>query len=198
LRQCAATPLKDELYRRKENAMRQPELPRQTCVPIKFKNSIKPNTTFKSAKERFKSIYFETIAKVIDEISNRFQDEMLAPLILIENILKGTHEENNVNELSDLSFYMIQFEQLKIEILSWKQLPKIRKTDKKYDLSTISDITRLIRDENLSKDYPNLERLLRIYLTIPITSVSAERSFSALKRIKTYLRNTMDKSVLLF
>ena len=32
--------------------------------------------------------------------------------------------------------------------------------------------------------------LLIIYLTAPITSVTAERSFSALKRIKTYIRNT--------
>jgi hypothetical protein len=79
----------------------------------------------------------------------------------------------------------------KPNLLSWKQYLKIRSNDSKYDLSTISDISRLIRDEKLIRDYPNLEFLLRIYLTIPITSVSAERSFSALKRIKTYLRNTM-------
>jgi hypothetical protein len=79
----------------------------------------------------------------------------------------------------------------KPNLLSWKQYLKIRSNDSKYDLSTISDISRLIRDEKLIRDYPNLEFLLRIYLTIPITNVSAERSFSALKRIKTYLRNTM-------
>jgi hypothetical protein len=34
-------------------------------------------------------------------------------------------------------------------------------------------------------------RLLRLYLVIPASSASAERSFSALRRIKTYLRGTM-------
>ena len=36
-----------------------------------------------------------------------------------------------------------------------------------------------------------VHKLLKIYLTIPVTTSSAERSFSALKRIKDYLRNSM-------
>lgn len=39
--------------------------------------------------------------------------------------------------------------------------------------------------------FPNMSIALRIILTIPITSASAERSFSKLKLIKTYLRNSM-------
>ena len=35
--------------------------------------------------------------------------------------------------------------------------------------------------------------LLHLYLTVPISSASSERSFSALRRIKTYLRNTMSQ-----
>ena len=34
-------------------------------------------------------------------------------------------------------------------------------------------------------------RLYKIALTIPVASASAERSFSVLKRVKTYLRSTM-------
>jgi len=37
--------------------------------------------------------------------------------------------------------------------------------------------------------FPNIVISLRILLTIPITSTSAERSFSKLKIIKNYLRN---------
>ena len=36
-----------------------------------------------------------------------------------------------------------------------------------------------------------LHRMTKIAVTIPVTSAAAERSFSALKLIKTYLRNTM-------
>lgn len=44
--------------------------------------------------------------------------------------------------------------------------------------------------------YPNIYKLLTILLTLPVTSCEAERSFSTLKRIKTYLRNsTADNSL---
>ena len=34
-----------------------------------------------------------------------------------------------------------------------------------------------------------IDRILKIYFTFPVTSATAERSFSSLRRIKTYLRN---------
>ena len=34
-------------------------------------------------------------------------------------------------------------------------------------------------------------KLLRLYLTVPMTNATAERSFSTLRRLKTYLRSTM-------
>lgn len=39
-----------------------------------------------------------------------------------------------------------------------------------------------------------VHKLLKIYLTIPVTTASSERNFSALKCIKTYLRNSMTQS----
>ena len=42
-----------------------------------------------------------------------------------------------------------------------------------------------------ARHFPNLKALLRILLTIPVTNAEAERSFSTLKRLKTYLRSTI-------
>ena len=36
-----------------------------------------------------------------------------------------------------------------------------------------------------------VDKLVRLYFTIPITTATSERSFSALRRVKTYLRSTM-------
>ncbi|XP_060859153.1 52 kDa repressor of the inhibitor of the protein kinase-like [Metopolophium dirhodum] len=41
--------------------------------------------------------------------------------------------------------------------------------------------------------YPNIYKLLQILATLPVSTASSERSFSSLKRIKTYLRNTMSE-----
>ena len=42
--------------------------------------------------------------------------------------------------------------------------------------------------------YPNIHSLLRVALTLPITSCESERSFSQLKLIKTARRTTMTES----
>ena len=39
--------------------------------------------------------------------------------------------------------------------------------------------------------YPNIYRALAILLTMPVSTATAERSFSAMRRLETYLRNTM-------
>ena len=36
-----------------------------------------------------------------------------------------------------------------------------------------------------------VEKVLRIYLNFPVTTATAERSFSSLRRIKTFLRSSM-------
>ena len=43
----------------------------------------------------------------------------------------------------------------------------------------------------LHEIYPNLNILLRMFLTVPVTVASGERSFSKLKIIKNYLRSSM-------
>ncbi|CAI6357245.1 unnamed protein product [Macrosiphum euphorbiae] len=42
--------------------------------------------------------------------------------------------------------------------------------------------------------FPNVFKLLQILVTLPVTSCEAEISFSTLKRIKTYLRNSTSES----
>ena len=39
--------------------------------------------------------------------------------------------------------------------------------------------------------FPDLFKLFQIILTIPVSSAGAERSFSTMKRVKSYLRSTV-------
>ena len=48
-----------------------------------------------------------------------------------------------------------------------------------------------LKTQNINILFSEVEKLIRIYLTIPMSNATAERSFSALKRLKTYLRATM-------
>ena len=51
-----------------------------------------------------------------------------------------------------------------------------------------------MEENNLVESFTEIAKLLNILITIPMCSTEAERTFSALKRIKTYLRNTMGQS----
>lgn len=42
--------------------------------------------------------------------------------------------------------------------------------------------------------YPNLKILLRVFATLPVSTATAERSFSTMKRIKSYIRNSTGDS----
>ena len=56
---------------------------------------------------------------------------------------------------------------------------------------TLLELLSFIHEKELTEIYPNLWTALRIGLTLPVTVAEAERSFSKLKLIKTYLRSTM-------
>lgn len=42
-------------------------------------------------------------------------------------------------------------------------------------------------------NFPNMYFLIQIFCTLPISTATPERSFSTLKRLKTYLRSTMNE-----
>lgn len=39
--------------------------------------------------------------------------------------------------------------------------------------------------------FPNIRRLIQIMATLPVSTATAERSFSTLRRLKTYMRSSM-------
>lgn len=51
----------------------------------------------------------------------------------------------------------------------------------------VDDVKKII-EQNV---YPNLFTLYKVALILPISSASCERSFSAMRRIKTWTRTTM-------
>lgn len=73
--------------------------------------------------------------------------------------------------------------------ISKRDLVKEIKTDKEKYNSL--NIYRILILKSMENSFPNVFKLLLISLTIPLTSNSAERSFSQLRLIKTYLRSSM-------
>lgn len=56
------------------------------------------------------------------------------------------------------------------------------------------DYLSFIEENSLHDDIPQIYKLLCLILSLPATSASVERSFSTLKRIKSYARNTISQN----
>ena len=62
------------------------------------------------------------------------------------------------------------------------------------DLNSFKSLSGLLKSFvvlNLTETFCELTKLIKILITTPMTTAESERSFSTLKRIKTFLRNTM-------
>lgn len=55
------------------------------------------------------------------------------------------------------------------------------------------DLLKLITENNLADVLGEMTKLIKILLTIPMTTSEPERCFSTLNRIKTFLRSTMNQ-----
>lgn len=56
----------------------------------------------------------------------------------------------------------------------------------------MGDVAQLLQsDATLRGMLPELVKIIRLILTVPVTTCSSERAFSGLRRLKTYLRSTM-------
>lgn len=77
--------------------------------------------------------------------------------------------------------------------LHWEMLGDICRSGKQQvPIKDITQVVQLFQDnESWSLMLPEVVKLLRLFLTLPVTSCTAERSFSCLRRLKTFLRSTL-------
>ena len=89
----------------------------------------------------------------------------------------------------------VNFERAKLQL---QMLPDLVKGYKqlrgltKLEVTSMRTIAEILNKVPMAKGmFSEVDTLLRLYFTIPITTCTAERSFSCLRRIKTYLQSTM-------
>ena len=63
-------------------------------------------------------------------------------------------------------------------------------------MSTIFELCRRLQISGKSKIYFLIDRLIRLVLTLPVSTATTERVFSAMKLLKTRLRNRMEDELL--
>ncbi|CAF1321705.1 unnamed protein product [Adineta steineri] len=147
----------------------------------------------KSLKDRFNMHVKQaaTISCIIPKyIHDKTFDDLIPSVDLYHALLPGS------------------FDQIKCEFIQWKNKwaniykenttittsPNTATPSTKRKLVIIPDTAIDSFNECNEAFYPNIKILLQIFSTLPVSTATAERSFSVLKLIKNYLRSTISET----
>ena len=172
----------------------QPRLPRYRKPPKNFDGS-QPHQ-FSSPRSFSRQQYFEACDLFIQQLNDRFeQKDIIKPVVAMESILlKSANGEEYGDELNSLKFSVLKddldYDKLgrHLSILAsvvHEALPEVEK------VTSIRTICVAMRAQTYRTLLSAVHELVQLSLTLPITSSTSERSFSALRRLLTYLRSTM-------
>jgi hypothetical protein len=176
-----------------------PKIPRLRKPPHRLDQGAHP-VAYSDPKDYYRRIFFEAIDLAAVSLSERFHTEGVAILQKIENLLVasstlrkeiGTLPEELQNSMQELcKNYPKDID----EPLLAKELTMLPNIVSK--VNKLSDIKKKMLDPAipLRQLLPNVHELLRLSCLIPVSTATSERSFSALRRTKTYLRSTMDQN----
>ena len=70
----------------------------------------------------------------------------------------------------------------------------VRDGDRFSNMQTIAELFQKMVTTGKHERYPMVYRLLKLVLVLPVTTATVERCFSAMKIVKTYLRNRIGDS----
>jgi len=141
-----------------------------------------------TAHAHFKAIYFEAIDVIVSSIKERFEQPAFKVFTEVEQLLlksiskKPTEEEMKTVNASFCDDFDDQSLPCELELL-----PTIFR---EFSPVNFSDVVQSLSTEK-RKLIKNVVIIIRLVLTMGATSATPERSFSTMRRLKTWLRSTM-------
>ena len=146
-----------------------------------------------SVDEFYTNLYGKVFEKASSALLARYSMQDMSVIDHMENVLMSRSPDSqatkaSISTLTQLYSDDVNGENMQVEMQQLRGY-LIRKEIKLTTVMEIHDI--FSKDQALPILLPNLRNILQMYLTLPSTTCEAERSFSALRRIKSYLRATM-------
>ena len=185
-----------EVLAESEDKTDPPVLPRYRRKPKKIDDG-EPEHRFTNVEDMYRQQYIAIMEAMVGELNRRFEQKDLKVVLELESILINS-ANGEMPEISKQvkSLYAkdLDFDRLKHQLPMLPDLVKNTKLDgtavKK--VTKVQTICQIFNAAPYSKSlFSEVDALLKIFLTIPVTTATAERTFSVLRRVKTYLRATM-------
>ncbi|XP_059630084.1 uncharacterized protein LOC132273068 [Cornus florida] len=147
-------------------------------------------------------IFYGTIDSQLQELNNRFSEKAMK-LVTLSSALdpRDGYKFFKVEDICTLvdEFYPQDFtDQERIMLTFQLQHYEVEMPVHSYlkNMSTISELCRGLVETKKSKIYFLIDRLIRLVLTLPVSTATTKRAFSTMKLVKTQLRNRMEDEFL--
>ena len=130
---------------------------------------------------------------ILVQLDERFGADNVPPALAFQELMPRFQSEGSLNRVCEAALvYRGDINRpekvVEAEIQRWLALPhSVIITD-----DTKSDLENSLSAAN-DRFFPAVSTMLRIFGTLPVTTATAERTFSFLKRLKTYLRSTCEQ-----
>ncbi len=171
----------------------EPSLPRNRKRPKRYDSESEQYCPI-TVQELFRKHYFEILDHAINSIKSRFDQPGYASYKTVESLLiKCVSIDEDFTEEFEFvtSFYSgdINASSLKIQLETLAAQITMEEANLMGVINYMKKLTSSQREL-----YSEVVTLLKIVLVNPSTNSTSERSFSAMRRIKTYLRSSMSQS----
>ena len=155
--------------------------PRPTRPPARYTGQAKAHAPT-SVEERYRPEYFAILDRASRELDDRFGTSTSGLRVYqkFEEALQSGEVDDSLEAYPEL-----ELDRLKAELKLWKrEFPDAGSLrEARAELKTMNPANRHL--------FRQVQVLVRLMLLCPVTSCEAERGFSTLRRVKTWLRSTM-------
>ena len=159
--------------------------------PARFDENRSTYTHITNIKEESRVAYFEALDLAINGILNRFDQPGYKIYMKLENILlKASKNEPYEEELKSVrEMYESDIEMYALET----ELITLSRSGVAVHVRSVKEFLGLYKSNMNKVLYPQLGKILKLILVLPATNAVSERSFSAMRRVKTFLRSSMSQ-----
>uniref|UniRef100_H2Z3V3 TTF-type domain-containing protein n=1 Tax=Ciona savignyi TaxID=51511 RepID=H2Z3V3_CIOSA len=162
--------------------------------------------TVQRSENDHKAIFDTMVMKLISLLDTRFSSQTCEPLSSLSalcslfaterDIYFQCFPESESSVHSKLSWLAVFFHLDACDVICQFDLVCRLFHTKSVNVNNIKMLAKIATQMKLANSYPEITKLFLIAATLPVTSASAERSFSKLKLIKTSHRSTMGQEFL--
>ena len=175
----------------------EPQLPRQRKRPRRLEEGA-ATYQYQDPKQRYRCAYFEMLELAAGELDRRFDQSDFHTIKEIEVLMLKAANGEIVDPIPPaIQSYLdkdVDQDRLKSQISLVCDMIKTAFSGI-VAVTKITNVRTIAEAMNKSDIYKTMlneiDKLLKLYFTFPVTTATAERSFSSLRRIKTFLRSTM-------